>query len=443
MNRLVSSRSSYLVYWPVIAILFAATIASFLFRLGILAFVLLIFLLLALICRLWIHKACQKIELKITSEFSGLYPGQEGQIVFSIKNNKLIPVFWADLFYPLDLRECMVPEYVRPALDWEKPVLKELHASEETVGESHIGAMSWYEGRTVKVKWTARKRGIYSNRGWSFRTGDGFGLGQEEQKLGSEYYRDLAVFPARIPVESAFFMKNVWNSDTGTRGILEDHTVIRSVRDYMPGDNVKAINWRLTARGLPLSVNLYEEILPQNAFLIFDGESFSGPDPHPEEMEEALSIIGSAAASLAEQDIRCGLCLSKGAYDAAYKNIPVSSDLSDVLWAMAAYQPQEPVKDEENHVIRQAPAFDRAFIMEEARHAGKCYYVAFDPDLADEKLLEMLGEGKAVVLSFTPGTKELNFRREDIRRLKKSESSADAPQFRGNSRSGEQKGGTA
>ena len=89
MNRLVGSRSSYLVYWPVIAFLFAAMTASFIFRLNILAFILLVFLLLALICRLWIIQAGRRIELKILEEFSALYPGQEGQIVFSVKNNKM------------------------------------------------------------------------------------------------------------------------------------------------------------------------------------------------------------------------------------------------------------------------------------------------------------------------------------------------------------------
>ena len=216
-------------------------------------------------------------------------------------------------------------------------------------------------------------------------------------------------------------MKNVWNSDTGIRGILEDNTVIRSVRDYMPGDSVKHINWRLTARGLPLSVNVYEEILPQNAFLIFDGESFSGPDPHYDEMEEALSIIGSAAAALAQQNIHCGLSLSRGTYNRKYSNVPVSSDLQELLWAMAAYKPQEQVKDDSNHVVRQEPVFDHAFIAEESHSAGKSYYITYNPDLADLKLLEILGEGKVQVLSFIPGTKTLHFRRDDIIRLRRNE----------------------
>ena len=384
------------------------------------AFVLLVFLLLALVCRLWIEQAGKKIELKITEEFSGLYPGQKGQIVFYVKNNKLIPVFWADLFYPLSIDRCIVPQQVRASLEWEKPVLNELNAYEEEVGESHIESLSWYESRVIKVSWTAVKRGIYSNRGWSIRTGDGFGLGQKEQLLGKEFLRDFAVFPKQIPVNSAFFMKNVWNSDTGIRGILEDNTVIRSVRDYMPGDSVRHINWRLTARGLPLSVNVYEEILPQNAFIIFDGESFSGPDPHPDEMEEALSIIGSAAAALAMKNIRCGLCLSRGDYSERYADIPVSSGLQDILWALAAFRPSQPVLDEGNKVVRQRSVFDHDFAARESHNAGKCYYIAYDLEKADQELIRMPGEGKTVLLSYIEDPESDNHDAMDIRRLLKS-----------------------
>lgn len=425
-HTLVGNKSSYLVFWPVIIFLGAALIASFLFKLRILPFILSAFLLLAIVSRIWITYAGRKMEIKMTGEVGGLFPGQEGAFVFRIRNQKMLPVIWADLFYPLSPDQCILPENTRPALEWEKPALQEIGASEEIVGESHLYSFSWYESKTVTVRWTAKRRGIYSNLGWSLRTGDGFGLGQSEQKLGREYQRKLAVFPAQIPVNSDLLIKNVWNSDTGTRGILEDHTVIRSVRDYLPGDNMKHINWRLAARGLPLSVNVYEEILPQNTFFIFDGESFSGPSPHEEEMELAMSILGSAAVSLGERNIRCGLSMSSGIYEDIYRNTPVYTETEDVLWALAAYKPAESVKDESNSVIRQMPVFDPVFIQREAQSAGRCYYICYDPDSADRGLIQSLGEGKAVVLSFASGELPLPCSRMDIRSLVRGTFAADA-----------------
>ena len=416
-NRLVGNKSSYLVFWPVIAFLGAAAIAGFLFKLQILAFAAAVLFLLALVCRIWIIQAGKNMEFLMVGESSGLYPGQKSDFVFHVKNNKLVPVLWADLFYPLGKDLCIIPEETRPAMEWEKLLLKEAGASQELVGESHLSSFSWYEAKTVTVQWTARHRGLYSNTGWSLRTGDGFGLGQTEQKLNRGYVREMAVFPERIPVNSDYFVKNAWNSDTGTRGVLEDHTVIRSVRDYQQGDNVKHINWRLAARGLPLSVNLYEEILPQNTFFIFDGESFSGPDPHREEMEEALCVIGSAAASLGERNIRCALSMSEGCYSKVYQNVQGNADPRQLLWALAAYQPAEPVKDDSNRIVRQNPGFDRSFVWEEAHKAGSCYYFVYDPDLSDRDLLSLIGEEKVTLLSYLPGNPSGKYRLRTVRSL--------------------------
>ncbi|MBR3403430.1 MAG: DUF58 domain-containing protein [Parasporobacterium sp.] len=416
-NRLVGNKSSYLVFWPVIAFLGAAAIAGFLFKLQVLAFAAVVLFLLALVCRLWIIQAGKNMEFRMTGESTGLYPGQKSDFIFHIKNNKLVPVLWADLFYPLGKDLCITPEETRPAMEWEKLLLREDGASEEIVGESHLSSFSWYEAKTVTVRWTARHRGIYSNKGWSLRTGDGFGLGQTEQKLSMGYLRDMAVFPDRIPVNSDYFVKNAWNSDTGTHGVLEDQTVIRSVREYQPGDNVKHINWRLAARGLPLSVNLYEEILPQNTFFIFDGESFSGPESHREEMEEALCVIGSAAASLGERNIRCALSMSEGAYSQVYQNVQDNADPRQLLWALAAYQPAEAVKDDSNKIIRQKSRFDPSFIGEEAHKASRCYYFVYNPDLCDQSLISLIGEEKVTVLSYLPGRPSLRYRTREVRSL--------------------------
>ena len=81
---------------------------------------------------------------------------------------------------------------------------------------------------------------------------------------------------------------------------MEDLTVIRSTRNYMTTDSLKHINWRLAARGLPLSVNVYEDILPKNVHFLLDGESFGGNVPHWEELEETLSILASEFVLLAD-----------------------------------------------------------------------------------------------------------------------------------------------
>ena len=169
--------------------------------------------------------------------------------------------------------------------------------------------------------------------GWRLHTGDGFGLGQIERKIAENEGQKFAVYPKLVRIKPDLFLRNLWNADTGARGVMEDPTVIRSTRDYMTTDSLKHINWRLAARGLPLSVNVYEDILPRNIHFLFDGESFGGPESHLDEMEEALSILGSEIVRLRELQVQCGLSLSRGAGTPAV-NIFHAGSAEELLWTI-------------------------------------------------------------------------------------------------------------
>ena len=204
---------------------------------------------------------------------------------------KVFPVVWLELTFPLAKNLCLVPEESRKPDEAEQALLEEGHFSSELLGELRLPMLLWYEGRQVSTSWTARCRGVYSMAGWRIRTGDGFGLTQVERGFPPEDVRTFYVYPRLTDVQPDLFLRSLWNADTGTRGVMEDPTVIRSTRDYMTTDSLKRINWRLTARGLPMTVNIYEDILPKSVHFLFDGESYSGPAPHPEELEDALSIL--------------------------------------------------------------------------------------------------------------------------------------------------------
>lgn len=181
-----------------------------------------------------------------------------------------------------------------------------------------------------------------------------------------------------MEVRPDLFLRNLWNADTGTRGVMEDVTVIRSTRDYQTSDSLRRINWRLTARGLPLSVNVYEDILPKSVHFIFDGESFSGAHPRPEELEDALSILASELVRLEGAQVRCGLSLSAGRGGEAVNLFALSSTTEDLLCALAAYEPAEPVRDTDGgQIVDQLPDFDAAPLVRSARGVGRFYYIAY------------------------------------------------------------------
>ncbi len=401
MDKLALSRSSALVCGPALVVLGVGGCVAAFFGLPWVAAALLLAFLLALCARVWAKLSGRRLSLSVVSAVDGLFPGDTAEIELEVRNEKFLPVIWMELFFPLAPTLCLVPEGSRKPEDWELADLADQKASDRLVGEQRLSLLLWYETTRVTTRWIAHRRGAYSMAGWRLRTGDGFGLAQVEGPVPQDQAQRFLVYPARTEVSPALFLRNLWNADTGARGVMEDPTVIRSTRDYQTTDSVRRINWRLAARGLPLSVNVYEDILPRSVHFLFDGESFSGPDAHPKEMEDALSILGSELLCLEEASVRCGLSLCRGSAGPA-GNLFAPADLSALLGALAVYEPMPDEWDADiEHILPQKPVFDSAPLLEAEHRVGRFYYIAYDTDcLKDRWLLLRLGGERTTILTW-------------------------------------------
>lgn len=405
MNKpeLSYSRSSTIVSLPVIGLsLLLCVLAAFFGQMWLASSLMFVFLF-ALIARIWAVLAARRIRVEVSAPTRGLFPDDELEFSITAHNDKFMPLVWLELFAPVSPSRCLEPEDTRVPDDWEFSALQAMGAATEIAGEKRFSFVLWYETVHTTMRWRALHRGIYSMENWRVRTGDGFGLTQLELPLAQEDVRLIAVYPRLVNVVPDMFLRNLWNSESGSRGVMEDPTVIRSTRDYQTTDSLKRINWRLAARGLPLTVNVYEDILPKSAHFIFDGDSFTGKVPHPEELEDALSILASLCVRLEQLDVRCGLSLpGSGASAAANLFAADGAVTEELLRAMAAYTLPEPVFDKESgEYVFPPPAFDEAAVFEGARHAGRFYYIAYDTDaLRDRSLLRSLGRESITVLTY-------------------------------------------
>ena len=400
------SRSSLLTSLPALVLLAVCAALSAFFGQGRLALVLVFVFLLAGASRLWAILAARHVSVSVTGAVRGLFPGEEAQLELTVRNDKFLPLVWLELFFPLARNLCLTPEESRKPDDWEVSGLEEDGASTRQIGEKRCSFLLWYETARLPVRWHANCRGLYTSAGWRLRTGDGFGLTQIECRLPREEIRSFAVYPRLVAVRPDLFLRNLWNADTGTRGVMEDPTVIRSTRDYMSTDSLKHINWRLTARGLPLSVNVYEDILPKSVHFLFDGESFSGATPHMQEMEDALSVLASELVRLHEAQVRCGLSLCRGRGKAPVNLFASACATEDLLCALAAYEPAEPVRDAEGiKIVDQLPVFDVAPLIQAARGVGRFYYIAYSADCLSSRTLltRYLDASCASVLTYLDG----------------------------------------
>ncbi len=332
-------------------------------------------LLLAALARLWASSALHGVSVQISHPTGGVFPGQQLPLRVQIRNDKLLPLTWLELFFPLEPNQCLTPRHLRAPDEWELATLKAEGWSTRQEGVQRMSFCGWYETLDTTVCWQANRRGLYSCAGWRLRTGDGLGLTQVECRLSQGAGTAFAVYPALVPVDPAPLLRNLWNADTGSRGGMEDTTLLRSTRSYQPGDNPKHINWRLAARNLPLSVNLYEDILPRSLHFLVDGESFGGENPDWDGLEEALSVLASVLVALNHARIPCGLSLCRGSspavhIDAATDNLPA------LLRALAGYRPLPPLREEAtNRVLLRQADFALTPLFAERQRVGRFYYL--------------------------------------------------------------------
>jgi len=399
--KFLYTESSALITLPAMAIELAICFFSAFFGQAVISGLFFLVFLAGLLARLFAHASFHRLRISVDAGPSGIFPGGELEMKVRLSNDKFLPVVWAVVFSPLQKRLCLYPDCAREPRDWERAELLAAGASDEAVCEYPMSGLLWYESTEFTLRWSARSRGLYRLSDWRLRTGDGFGLVQLEAPVPGLEGRTIAVYPRLVEVRPDVFLRNLWNADTGSRGIMEDVTLIRSTRDYQQQDSVKRINWRLAARGLPLSVNVFEEILPRSVHFLFDGESFSGPVKHLPEMEEALSILASEITALSARDVRIGLSLPAGgltrrrkeereekltqALEAPEEDAeePLSfaeAPAEELLYALSAYEPLPDLfdKDEQKIVSRELPPVHGSVITVGMLHGGS--YVNIIPD---------------------------------------------------------------
>lgn len=388
-DRIAYSRSSWLVARPVLGCcLVLAALAAF-FGQSVPAWVLLFLAALGIVARVWASAAVSGLTLSVQEKPKGLFPGEQLTLTCAVKNKKKLPVLWLELFCPLAQNQCLLPQQSRTPDEWEQAALQEAGADTEQAGEYRHGLILPGETALITTQWTAQRRGVYTTALWKLRTGDGLGLAQIERPLAARAVRRIPVYPQLVPVSPAIFLRNQWNADAGARGTMEDPTVIRSTRGYLDSDPARRINWRLAARGQPLTVNVYETILPRSVHFILDGESFFG---YSEDLEETLRILASLFLQLNAHQVHCGLSLGAGAAGPA-RNIFSAPEPWPLLEALAAYQPAAPLWDEEagRHIAPPARFLSQP-IYEAGHHIGRFYYISRSTDtLAAQPLPHRLG----------------------------------------------------
>lgn len=273
-----------------------------------LAFTCVAVVLIILSARFWNKHIFDKLTINRSLSQKKISPGQFTFYQIEIKNRKFIPVIW------LRLRD-----KVTPGLSFiNEKFVYSLFGGQGLFQD--IFSLRWYEILKKKYKFYASERGIYTLGGGELLY---YGLlGLYSNRKNDPGQIELTVYPRIVPV---LMPKSGYSQLFGTRmkegWIYRDQLNKVGVRPYQPGDRLKQINWKASARHFKLESDIYKPSFDKEIHFFLDNSYRRGVHSGKEKNRMELAII--CTASLMDR------CFKDGFKTGFYTNFSVRRNSSE------------------------------------------------------------------------------------------------------------------
>lgn len=256
--------------------------------------------------------------------------GGELEITVSVINAKLLPLLW------MRVRD----EWPAGLEPLGFALRAEVNRGTQAFGQTV--SVRWYERLRRRYRVRCGERGLYRFGPVELEAGDPFGVAGAIQTL--EAREEFAVLPKVLDVPGfGLLTGHPLVEETVAHSLAHDPTALRGTRPYRPGDTMRAINWRATARTGELQTNEFEPTSLAAVRLLLDVSTphaaWQGIDP--ERMELLCVVAASLAAAFAAHGFGVGLASNaRLARDWRVVDIePAEGALPEVLEALARALP--------------------------------------------------------------------------------------------------------
>jgi uncharacterized protein (DUF58 family) len=314
------------------------SLPAFLFLLGVIAgstplIGIAVFLFLAGgLAQLWSKHVFDRVSYVRDMPENRAFAGETLSMILRLMNDKLLPVPWIEVRDP-------IPEGV---------LLDEKHTAQAPFPNyvllSRSTHLSSYERVNWPLEFRALERGYYRLGPARLNSGDLFGLFPAERNDKQEdgviiYPRVFTLPELGLPSERPFGERK------GRQRIFEDPGRIAGIREYRPGDPMRRIDWKASARLQGLQSKVYEPSSTLHMLLAVNVHTLahSWEGYVPEYLERILSVAASVATYGFDAGYAIGLT-ANGSYPSSDRpmRIPVgrrSEQLMRVLEALAVIGP--------------------------------------------------------------------------------------------------------
>lgn len=263
----------------------------------------------------WIYSRFALRHVGYSRSFSKqtAFAGEEIEMVERIVNRKLLPLPWVRL-------ESMMAQ----GLVFGKEQNMEIRGGDRF--QNHISLFSLRSYRQIvrRHRVLCAKRGHYVLESATMTAGDPIGIARPSKRFPLEL--TLTVYPEVLPMREVPLPAHSWIGDIAVRRwIVEDPFLVAGTREYRPGDGLRAVNWKATARTGSLQVHRKEYTADHRLVICLNLETHERMWKtvlDPERIERALTYAASIAVYALRQGVETGF-LSNGWMLGGDKNAPV------------------------------------------------------------------------------------------------------------------------
>ncbi len=284
------------------------------------------------VTRLWAKHLFDRVTLSREVENRRIFLGEPTTLAVSLENRKLLPLPWYEWRLALDdtyaVDGVALSASVAPGSSW---LVRK-------------GAMGWYQRHDWTFELTARDRGYHVIGPGSVRSADILGMfPRKTEDIETQF---VTVFPRVVGLdELGLDSDRPMGERRGRNRLFEDPMRLAGLREYRPGDPLKRIDWKATARSGDLVSRVYEPSATQQLYMLvnIDTLAHAWEGYLKDDLERTISTAASVAVWAAGRRYSVGI-LANGSFPDADRPIrlPPSrsrDQLTRVLEALAVIQP--------------------------------------------------------------------------------------------------------
>ena len=235
---------------------------------------------LLLLCYVWARALREGLDAQRTVRGSWVLAGDTLSELFTVENRSGMPALWVEV-----LDHSNLPGY-HP--DWVAYVDVNGRQSYRT------------EGR-------CQRRGVFTLGPWELRSGDPLGI--FETRVAYPDVRSIMVYPRAMVLPDLRLPRGIAPGPARTqRRSNQTTTTVATVRPYEPGDPLRAIHWRQTARQGEFMVKQFDIEPSGDLWIVLDLDAaVQAGEGADSTLEYAITLVASLATQMLAENRRVGL----------------------------------------------------------------------------------------------------------------------------------------